>query len=72
MSSNNLGYRGVVYEGIRLTGIGVVGTWLFALYLVLIWLVIGTLSSYGFQDKLSEIQLTPPGIERNFLKMKAL
>ena len=42
-------------HGRRVTEIGIVGIWLILLYPVLIWSVIGSVSAYGFQDKIKLI-----------------
>ncbi len=40
-------------QGFLATQIGLSGVWLLALYPALLWVVLGTLSSYGFQDKVA-------------------
>ncbi len=42
--------------GVRFTEIGIAGIWLLMLYPILLWTVVGTLSAYGFQDKVTHIQ----------------
>ena len=56
--------------GVRWTQIGLTGTWLIVLYPVLLWVVVGTLSGYGFHNKVKLVQdsdghiLTIPAIMR--------
>ncbi len=42
-----------VKQGFRTTQIGITGVWLLVLYPVLLWVIVGTLSGYGFQDKVA-------------------
>ena len=50
--------HGMLQRGVRITGTGIIGFWLLFLYPLLTWLVIGTLSSYGFQEKVERFAST--------------
>jgi hypothetical protein len=68
----------MIRRGFRLTQIGVAGVWLIVLYPVLMWVVVGTLSSYGFQDKIKLFKdgkgnyLTTPAVIRLAEQLKAI
>lgn len=47
------------------TDVGVVGVWLILLYFCSIWLVLGTLSSYQFQDQIRRAGATTQGESRS-------
>ena len=70
--------QGMFRRGVRMTGIGIIGFWLLFLYPLLTWLVIGTLSSYGFQEKVEQLgspngqALTIPTIMRFAEKLSQL
>lgn len=53
-------FKSITYGGLKLTWQSLTAIWLLSFYVVSIWLVLGTLSSHVFQQKVKNIKNTVP------------